>query len=99
MWDTWDIPIYPFWNHMDGPDLKSKIFLGYKINYLSIWPFMRHSCFSIEKVLKVAFFISHQKNSIENKAVAILLLKEEKYHFWGLFGGKQGWHIKGQMLR
>ena len=34
-----------------------------------------------------------------NKVVAILLLKEEKCRFWDLFEGKQGWHIKDQMLR
>ena len=56
MWYTWDISSYPFWNHMDGPDESEKNLGGYNINYLSIWPFMCHSCFPTEKVSKVAFF-------------------------------------------
>ena len=32
-----------------------KIFLGYDINYLSIWPFMRHPWFSTRKASKLTF--------------------------------------------
>ena len=37
-------------------NLKKK--LGYNINFLSIWPFMRHPCFPTIKVSKVSFFLS-----------------------------------------
>ena len=39
-------------------DLRSrdlKIFLGYDINYLSIWPFMRHPWFPTRKASKLIF--------------------------------------------
>ena len=47
----WDNPHYPFW------DLRwdLKIFLGYDINYLSIWPFMGHPWFPTRKASKLTF--------------------------------------------
>ena len=46
----WDNPHYPFWD-LRSRDLK--IFLGYDINYLSIWPFMHHPWFPTRKASKL----------------------------------------------
>ena len=49
------IHIIRFEMHMDGR-INLKIFLGYNINYLSIWPFMCHSWFPTRKASKLTFF-------------------------------------------
>ena len=36
--------------------INLKIFLGYDINYLSIWPSMHHPWFAIKKASKLTFF-------------------------------------------
>ena len=48
----WDNPHHPFWD-LRSRDLK--IFLGYDINYLSIWPFMGHPWFPTRKASKLIF--------------------------------------------
>ena len=48
------IHIIRFEMHMDRR-INLKIFLGYDINYLSIWPFMRHPWFPTRKASKLTF--------------------------------------------
>ena len=70
------IHIIRFEMRMDSR-INLKIFLGYDINYLSIWPFMHHTCFPTGKVSKVVFFLfQFQLFS------PCIVLKEEKCHFW-----------------
>ena len=49
----WDNPHYPFWD-LRSTDLK--IFFGYDIKYLSIWPFMGHPWFPTRKASKLPVF-------------------------------------------
>jgi hypothetical protein len=63
--------------HLDGMEsrlpfkifstLNLKIFLGYNINYITIWPFMGHPWFPIRKASKLSFvyFQLHLLNTIQ----------------------------------
>ena len=79
-------------------DLRSrdlKIFLGYDMNYLSIWPFMRHPWFPTRKASKLIFVCFQLSGEWHNPAS----WKQVNLSFEAFRVGNQGWPIKGQMLR
>ena len=76
--------------------INLKIFLGYDINYLSIWPFMCHPWFPTRKASKLTFvFFQHQVlNTLQGQ-----VCKPKNVSLEDFIVGNQGWHIKRQMLR
>ena len=79
-------------------DLRSrdlKIFLGYDINYLSIWPFMHHPWFPTRKASKLIFVCFQLAGEWHHPAS----WKQANVSFEAFLVGNQGWPIKGQMLR
>ena len=62
-------------------------FSGYKINFLSTWPFMRHPCVPPKRSQKW-HFLSFSSKIATAFFVAIFWLREEKWLFWDLFRGK-----------
>ena len=97
-WLFFKIHFIRFEMHMDGR-INLKIFLGYDINYLSIWPFMRHPWFPTRKASKLTFicFQLHLFSTLQglNK----WSWKQVNVSFEAFLVGNQGWCIKGQMLR
>ena len=69
-WTFEIIQFIRFEMHMDRPD-KCEFFLGYNINYLSIWPFMCHPCFPTQLKLKEEkchfWDLSSRKTSMTHK--------------------------------
>ena len=95
--------------HFEIWDLRSrdlKIFLGFDINYLSIWPFMRHPWFPTRKASKLIFVcfqlagewhypaIWKQSHGHHPASWNQVNLSFEAFLVWN-----QGWPIKDQMLR
>ena len=90
-------------------DLRSKdlkIFLGHDINYLSIWPFMRHPWFPTRKASKLIFVCFQLAGEWHNPASwkqshghHPASWKQVNVSFEAFLVGNQGWRIKGQMLR
>ena len=90
-------------------DLRSrdlKIFLGYDINYLSIWPFMRHPWFPTRKASKLIFVCFQLAGEWHHPAIwkqshghHPASWKQVNLSFEAFLVGNQGWPIKGQMLR
>ena len=83
-------------------DLRSrdlKIFLGYDINYLSIWPFMCHPWFPTRKASKLTFICFQLQLSSPCNVFNTWCWKQINVSFEVFLVGNQGWHIKGQMLR
>ena len=83
-------------------DLRSrdlKIFLGYDINYLSIWPFMCHPWFPTRKASKLTFICFQHQVLNTLQGLDNWSWKQINVSFEAFLVGNQGWHIKGQMLR
>ena len=83
-------------------DLRSrdlKIFLGYDINYLSIWPFMCHPWFPTRKASKQTFICFQLQLSSPCNVFNTWCWKQVNVSFEAFLVGNQGWRIKGQMLR
>ena len=76
-----------------------KIFLGYNINYLSIWPFMRHPWFSTRKASKLTFVFFQLQFFNTMQGLNNWSWKQINVSFEAFLVGNQGWRIKGQMLR
>ena len=89
-------------------DLRSrdlKIFLGYDINYLSIWPFMCHPWFPTRKASKLIFVCFQLAGEWHHPAIwkqshghYPASWKQVSLSFEAFLVGNQGWPIKGQML-
>ena len=79
--------------------INLKIFLGYNINYLSIWPFMRHPWFPTRKASKLTFVCFQLQILNTVQGLNNWSWKERNVSFEALLVGNQGWRIKGQMLR
>ena len=92
----WDNPHYPFWD-LRSRDLKK--FLGYDINYLSIWPFMGHPWFPTRKASKLRFTCFQLQLSSPCNVFNTWCWKQINVSFEAFLVGNQGWHIEGQMLR
>ena len=83
-------------------DLRSrdlKIFLGYDINYLSIWPLMRRPWFPTRKASKLTFVCFQLQLFSPCIVLNNWSWKRKNDTFETFPVGKQGWRIKGQMLR
>ena len=90
-------------------DLRSrdlKIFLGYDINYLSIWPFMGHPWFPTRKASKLRFTCFQLAGEWHHPAIwkqshghHPASWKQVNLSFEAFLVGNQGWPIKCQMLR
>ena len=90
-------------------DLRSrdlKIFLGYDINYLSIWPFMGHPWFPTRKASKLTFACFQLAGwwpcdcfQLAGWCHSPASWKQTNISFEAFLVGNQGWRIKGQMLR
>ena len=83
-------------------DLRSrdlKIFLGYDINYLSIWPFMCHPWFPTRKASKLTFICFQHQVLNTLQGLDNWSWKQINVSFEAFLVRNQGWHIKGQMLR
>ena len=83
-------------------DLRStdlKIFLGYDINYLSVWPFMCHPWFPTRKASKLTFTCFQLQLSSPCNVFNTWCWKQINVGFEAFLVGNQGWPIKGQMLR
>ena len=83
-------------------DLRStdlKIFLGYDINYLSIWPFMGHPWFPTRKASKLSFTCFQHQVLNTLQGLDNWSWKQVNLRFEAFLVGNQGWPIKGQMLR
>ena len=83
-------------------DLRSrdlKKFLGYDINYLSIWPFMCHPWFPTRKASKLSFICFQLQLSSPCNVFNTWCWKQVNLSFEAFLVGNQGWPIKGQMLR
>ena len=93
MIDFRDIPIDLFWSPVNKPD-ESEFFLVYNCNIPSIWPFMCHPCFPTKNSQKQHF------SSFSSFIWWLFFSWERKNATFETFlVGKQGWRIKGQMLR
>ena len=79
--------------------INLKIFLGYDINYLSIWPFMRHPWFPTRKASKLTFICFQLQLLNTIKGLNNWSWKQTNVSFEAFLVGNQGWCIKGQMLR
>ena len=83
-------------------DLRSrdlKIFLGYDINYLSIWPFMCHPWFPTRKASKLTFICFQHQVLNTLQGLDNWSWKQINVSFEAFLVGNQGWHIRGQLLR
>ena len=90
-------------------DLRSTdliIFLGYDINYLSIWPFMGHPWFPTRKASKLTFTCFQLAGwwpcdcfQLAGLCHSPASWKHTNISFEAFLVGNQGWRIKGQMLR
>ena len=81
-------------------DLRSrdlKKFLGYDINYLSIWPFMGHPWFPTRKASKLTFTCFQHQVLNTLQGLDNWSWKQINVIFEAFLVGNQGWHIKGQM--
>ena len=83
-----------------------KIFLGYDINYLSIWPLMRHPWFPTRKASKLIFVCFQLAGEWHHPAIwkqshghQPASWKQVNLSFEAFLVGNQGWPIKGQMFR
>ena len=83
-----------------------KIFLGYDINYLSIWPFMGHPWFPTRKASKLTFACFQLAGwwpcdcfQLAGRCHSPASWKQTNISFEAFLVGNQGWRIKGQMLR
>ena len=99
----WDNPHYPFWD-LRSRDLKN--FLGYDINYLSIWPFIGHPWFPTRKASKLRFTCFQLAGwwpcdcfQIAGWCHSPASWKQVNLSFEAFLVGNQGWPINGQMLR
>ena len=88
----WDNPHFLFWD-LRSRDLK--IFFGYDLNYLSIWPFMGLPWFPTRKASKLIFVCFQLAGEWHHPAS----WKQANVSFEAFLVGNQGWHMKGQMLR
>ena len=79
--------------------INLKIFLGHHINYLSIWPFMCHPWFPTRKASKLTFICFQLQFFSPCIVLNNWSWKRKNATFETLPVGKQGWRIKGQMLR
>ena len=79
--------------------INLKIFLGYHINYLSIWPFMCHPWFPARKASKLTFVCFQLQVLNTMQGLKNWSWKQTNVSFQAFLVGNQGWHIKGQMLR
>ena len=86
--------------------INLKIFLGYDINYLSIWPFMGHPWFPTRKASKLRFTCFQLAGwwpcdcfQIAGWCHSPASWKQTNISFEAFLVGNQGWCIKGQMLR
>ena len=79
--------------------INLKIFLGYHINYLSIWPFMCHPWFPARKASKLTFFCFQLQVLNTMQGLKNWSWIQTNVSFEDFLEGNQGWHIKGQMLR
>ena len=79
--------------------INLKIFLGHHINYLSIWPFMRHPWFPTRKASKLTFIYFQLQLLNTLQGLKIWSWKQTNLSFEAFLVGNQGWRIKGQMLR
>ena len=75
------------------------IYLGYNINYLSIWPFMCHPWFPTRKASKLTFVCLQLQLFSPCIVFNTWCWKQINVSFEAFLVGNQGWHIKGQMLR
>ena len=88
--------------HFEIWDLRSidlKIFLGYDINYLSIWPFMCHPWFPTRKASKLTFICFEHQVLNTLQGLDNWSWKQVNVSFEAFIVGNQGWRLKGQMLR
>ena len=79
--------------------INLKIFLGYHINYLSIWPFMCHPWFPTRKASKLTFVCFQHQVLNTMQGLNNWSWKQTNVSFEAFLVGNQGWHIKVQMLR
>ena len=79
--------------------INLKIFLGYNINYLSIWPFMCHTWFPTRKASKLTFVCFQLQFFSPCNVLNNWSWKQTNVSFEVFLVGNQGWRIKGQMLR
>ena len=79
--------------------INLKIFLGYHINYLSIWPFMCHPWFPTRKASKLTFVCFQLQLFSPCIVFNTWCWKQTNVSFEAFLVGNQGWHIIGQMLR
>ena len=84
--EIWDLEIW-------------KYFLGYDINYLSIWPFMCHPWFPARKASKLTFICFQLQLSSPCNVFNTWCWKQVNVIFEAFLVGNQEWPIKGQMLR
>ena len=82
--------------------INLKIFLGYNINYLSIWPFMCHPWFPTRKASKLTFvcFQLQLFSPIEHNAGAVCMknVVECYKHFFGYFNALETHSVVGSLL-
>ena len=75
------------------------IFLGYHINYLSIWTFVCHPWFPTRKASRLTFVCFQVQLFSPCILFNTWCWKQTNVRFEAFPVGNEGWHIKGQMLR
>ena len=98
------IHIIRFEMRMDSR-INLKIFLGYDINYLCTWPFMRHPWFPTRKASKLTFICFQLAGwwpcdcfQLAGWCHSPASWKQTNVSFEAFLVGNQGWRIKSQML-
>ena len=79
--------------------INLKIFLGYHINYLSIWPFMCHPWFPTRKASKLTFVCFQHQVSKTIQGLNNWSWKQTNVSFEAFPVGNKEWCLNGQILR